>query len=305
MNQSNNPPTYKEAKETALFFPPGEWAAQLLFYYIRRSAFLRLFVELSAAIAVVFGVIGLYFEFEQRQVDRGVRIATLFAQIAQVHALPDGEGLSSLKPSVLALARENVDMSEINLSGVDLSRVNLSGVTLNGANLSKANLMFANLSGASLLGANLSGAKLNHANLGKASLSMSNFTQALMVQTNLQGADISGANFLKATLMGANLSDVKSIKHDFGFDVDLIEIPDQAKKKELLKMLSDMTLNFEGAFLLGANLSGADIAVSKGLTQKQINNAYAIRPPKLPIDRETKNELKPPPTKSQSVTIKR
>ena len=305
MNRPNNPPSYQEAKETALFFAPGEWAAQWVFYLVRRSAFLRLFLELSAAIAVFVGATGLYFEFEQRQVDRGVRIATLFAQIAQVHALPNGEGLSALKSSVTALAREGVDMSGLDLSGVDLSKANLSNAILSNVNLSKANLTQADLSGAILSNSNLSDAKLNSANLSKSKLSGANLSNTVLFDANLQGADISGANFLNATLFGTNLSDVKSTKYDFGIDLDLIEFPDESQKKKYLNMLSDVTLNFEGAFFLGVNLSGADIAISKGLTQEQVDRAYANRPAKLPIDQETKNKLSLPPVKSQLMSIKR
>ena len=103
------------------------------------------FIGVLVAIGVVL------FDFlSVRPIDRAVRVATLFAQIAQVHALPGGAGLQALTPSVEALAKEKVSMAGINLSGANLVVADLSGAILPGADLSGAYLSGTNLSGTNL-----------------------------------------------------------------------------------------------------------------------------------------------------------
>lgn len=49
-------------------------------------------MQLSAVMLFAFGVYGVTMDIEKRQIDRGVREATLFAMIARTLALPDGKG---------------------------------------------------------------------------------------------------------------------------------------------------------------------------------------------------------------------
>lgn len=273
MGRQLKPPAYREVKKTALFFAPGEWVAEWVFFILKRSAQLRLFLEAVALVVFVSGAVGLYLEFEQRQIDRGVRVATLFAQIAQVHALADGGGLAALKPSVTALAREGVNMSGINLSGVDLSGANLRRAILSGANFSGAKLNGTDLSGAHLLGANFAGAS--------------------MLDTNLSGADITRTNFTNAVLFLANLSKVSTNTMDFIF-YGIGEVVENPSSQKHFNMA-----NFSGASLLDTNLSGADMSLVRGLTQKQLDEAFAHTPPKLPIDMQTEKQFKPPPQQPQ------
>ena len=106
-----------------------EYLAEWFFFLFNTVAIFRFAIEGAAAIAIIYGVVGVIGEFQQRGVDRGVRVATLFAQIAQTHALPNGKGLRALKCSVEALAREGVLMHDINLSGAVLLQAQLRGAT--------------------------------------------------------------------------------------------------------------------------------------------------------------------------------
>ena len=103
------------------FLARCEYGAAHFFYWFNTVALFRLLIR-AVTVGVLFVTLwGIYQEFQQRKIDRGVRVATLFAQIAQVHALPEGKGLGALKPSVEALAREGVPMWDIDLSGAILT----------------------------------------------------------------------------------------------------------------------------------------------------------------------------------------
>ncbi len=114
---------------------PLEYGARWCFHIFKISALVRFIIEVGIAAALFAGVWGLFEEFEERKIDRGVRVATLFAQIAQTHALPDKKGLIALKPSVEALAREGVSMPRIVLSEASLQEADLSMADLSEANL--------------------------------------------------------------------------------------------------------------------------------------------------------------------------
>ena len=127
------------------------------------------------------------YRLSARKADRAVRVATLFSQIANLHALPDGKGLKGIKPSVEALAGEGVSMSNINLSGADLRNAQLSGAKLDGADLS----------GADLVGADLSLADLSHSDLTAASLYEATVTGANLYEANISDARLLGVKGLK------------------------------------------------------------------------------------------------------------
>ena len=197
-----------------------EWLASWFFFLFNSLAILRLALKSVVAVGLIVTVWGVYGEFQQREVDRTVRIATLFAQIAQVYALPDGKGLASVKASVEMLVRERVpvrgivldkvDLIESDLSGGDfsfsklghakLARAKLIGAALINTDLRWADLREANLAGARLLNAVLSDANLSGVNLKEASLSLTNLSGARLVNTDLTGADL-----LQVDLSGAML----------------------------------------------------------------------------------------------------
>jgi hypothetical protein len=175
------------------------------------------FIGVLVAIGVVL------FDFlSVRPIDRAVRVATLFAQIAQVHALPGGAGLQALTPSVEALAKEKVSMAGINLSGANLVVADLSGAILSGAILPGADLSGADLSGTNLYRANLSGADLSDANLYRANLSGADLSDA-----NLKGADLRSAD-----LSGADLSGLLLLRTAGLFGADLVAVTMIARRLE-------------------------------------------------------------------------
>ena len=127
-----------------------ERATAWIFFLFHSLAIFRFVVELAAMVLLIWGAIGVFEEFQQREIDRRVRVATLFAQIAQTHALPKDKGLRALKPGVEALAREGVPMHDFDLTGAylenaDLQEVDFTATLLKAALLKKANLRNAQL----------------------------------------------------------------------------------------------------------------------------------------------------------------
>lgn len=157
------------------------WVASWFYFYFHNLALFRFSFQFAAATVLVLTVLQVYIDFQQREADRAVRVATLFSQIAHLHALPNGKGLKGLKPSVEALAAEGVPMSNINLSGADLRDALLRGAKLDGADLS---------------GADLHGADLSHADLSHSDLSAARLYEAIITDANLQGADISDSRLI-------------------------------------------------------------------------------------------------------------
>ena len=157
------------------------WVASWFYFGFNNIALFRFSFQFTAAVVLVLTVLQVYGDFQQRKADRAVRVATLFSQIAHLHALPDGKGLKGLKASVEALAGEGVPMSNINLGGADLKDAQLSGAKLNGADLS---------------GADLHRADLSHADLSHSDLTAARLYEATITEANLQGANISSTRFI-------------------------------------------------------------------------------------------------------------
>ena len=156
------------------------WVTSWFYFAFNTFALFRFTIQLFAAFALVYTVVQVYNDLQQRKVDRAVRVAMLFSQIAHLHALPDGKGLKGLKPSVEALAGEGVSMSNINLSGADLRKAQLRGAKLDGADLSGAKLHGANLSDADLSDSDLSGARMYEATITGANLQGANISDTQM-----------------------------------------------------------------------------------------------------------------------------
>ena len=264
------------------FLARCENLAAWFFFLFNNVALFRFSLEFLAATVIIYGALGVREEFEQRKADRGVRKATLLAQIAQTHALPDGKGLRAVKASVEILAREDVPMIGIDLSGaalssVDLSGANLFGTNLSGANLSGADLRGANLSGADLSRANLrrvdlSGTDLQIANLRGAFLHKADLSNTTLFDADLRDADLFTADLRGANLRGARLGDADVIgmtvcNTDVGFT--------EAELRELCPGSADFH---------GTDLSSADLSSAVGLTQADLMFACAgpETPPLLP-----------------------
>ena len=190
-----------------------ERAAAWIFFLFHSVAIFRFVVELAAMALLIWGAVGVYKEFQQREIDRRVRIATLFAQIAETHALPQGKGLRALKPGVEALAREDVPMRDFDLTGAYLENADLQEAdftatllkaallkkaNLRDAQLFRANLMYADLRAANLRNAKLFRTDLRHSSLNYSNLSGADFTGALLNYADLTHADLSGADLSSA-----------------------------------------------------------------------------------------------------------
>ena len=182
-----------------------EYVTGWYYYLFGHIASFRFLLQFSAVLLFAFGIYGVTIDIEKRQIDRGVREATLFAMIARTHALPEGKGSRALKPSVEALARDGVAMKEIDLSGADLRGANLAGAKLRRADLSGAILVEADLSGADLRGAKLGGAVFIRANL----------TDADLCEADLSGADLVGAVFEEAFMEKVDMTEADLLVADF------------------------------------------------------------------------------------------
>ena len=257
-----------------------EYAANWFYYLFGTVASFRFFLQSSAVLLFGFGVYGVTIDIEKRQIDRGVREATLFAMIARTQALPDGQGARALRSGVEALARDGVSMKEIDLRGADLRGATLVGADLSRANLENAILIEADLSGANLYGANLSGAIFTRATLIRASLCESNLTGSDLVGAVLHGADLERSNltgaellvtdFSNALMEGAVITSANGTYSNFS-GADLTDT-----------IFHDTEL--QGAVLDGADLGGARLSQSYDLSDSQIEKACASSdtPPVLP-----------------------
>ena len=122
-----------------------------------------------------------------------------------------------------------------------------------GQSCAKCNLFQADLSYAE-------GKKLN---LEATRLRQSNFALSTYDDVNLKGADLSvsnlfGARFNRTNFSNANFKRAIAVGTYFG------------------------SSNFAGADLAGANFSGANLAIAKGLTQSQLNQACGDASTRLP-----------------------
>ena len=250
-------------------FASTQYVTEWFYYLFGTVATFRFMFQFSAALFLAMGIYGVTIDIEKRQIDRGVREATLFATIARIHALPDGKGSRALKPSVEALARDGVTMKEINLSGADLRGANLSGADLRRADLSDAIFVEANLSGANLRGANLSGAVFIRANLSDADL----------CDTDLREADLVGATLHEATLERANLEGAELLVADFSnaqLHGAIITSANGAYSNFSGATLSDASFDdteLQGAVFDRADLGGTRLDRSYNLSDSQIAEA--------------------------------
>ena len=257
-----------------------EFVTGWFYYLFGHVACFRFLLQLSAVLLFAVAVYGVTIDIEKRQIDRGVREATLFSLIARTHALPDGKGSRAVKSGVEALARDGVAMKEINLSGADLRGAKLTGAKFRRADLSNAILVEADLSGADLRGANLSGAVFNRANLGNADL----------CDANLTDADLTGAILHDAILEGANLKGTELIVADFSraqLAGAVITLANGTYSNFAGADLSDASFadtELQGAVFDGADLGGTRLNQSYDLSDSQIEKACTSSdtPPVLP-----------------------
>ena len=161
---------------------------------------------------------------------------------------------------------QHANLSHTNISGTDLSDAfldyaDLSGAMFSNVSFTRTRLLSANLSGALLQDLDLSMTSFHRANLSRANfhgadLSSAIFQDASLVNAWLDSTDLSAACFLSADLSSAKLMNADLTGAHF-LDAELNEA------------------NFSDANLSGVRFSNGAIQPAKGLTQAQIDAAWA------------------------------
>jgi uncharacterized protein YjbI with pentapeptide repeats len=154
---------------------------------------------------------------------------------------------------------ENINLSQLDLSGIMLREASLWYARLEGANLSGAHLERAILRGAYLEGADLSGAHLEGADLQGAHLAGVNLSGTHLKKAELLKAHLEKARLPYAHLEGADLEEAR---------LDWADLPGAHLKKAYL-----MNAHLEGADLSGAHLEGAHLE-NASLEGAKLSNAH-------------------------------
>lgn len=228
-----------------------------MFAAIRKNAALRLGLEFFAALAVGFGIVGVWVDYEARQderisrteeresrrEERLVRMWDLATDPRPGNSgkIPALEYLTKHGYPLKGIAIPEAFLSGIDLHGADLEGANLRGVDLSRADLSGVNLSEADLSGARLDFSNLSGAVLFESNLSKASLYKANLTDATFVGGNLFKANLAWANFDGAVFTAFTMNDGVTNKMTIGHP-DLREASLTGADLSKVKAMSPSTL---------------------------------------------------------------
>ncbi|MBF0540974.1 MAG: pentapeptide repeat-containing protein [Nitrospirae bacterium] len=175
-------------------------------------------------------------------------------------AVLTGRNLEGLKGEGTFLVQ--ADMTKINLKGANLRGADLEDATLIDAEMQNINLKKANLKGATLSGANLTDAVLNRSNLSETSLVKAILINASLFDANLASADLSGAKLNNAELTQTNLDQTDFSYADLtGADIN--------------------SANVTSAIFFKANLTKADLRLTKGLTIKQLKETKSLYKTKL------------------------
>lgn len=224
------------------FLAPLEYLAAWFFFLFNNVALLRFTIQAGAAALIIYGGLGVAEEFKQRKADRSIRVATLFAQIADIQSLSGETGLWAIRSSVEALAREHVSME-----GIDLR-----GTVLRGVTFQDAILVNGVLSGTNLIDANL-----RNANLGNADLSCAVLGNSVLIGANLNGADLSNAVFSNAGDPVKNWEAYKAIR---AANERCADFRNAVVADEPLSAAELNDADLSGAVLNGAVLEGTDLS---------------------------------------------
>jgi uncharacterized protein YjbI with pentapeptide repeats len=162
---------------------------------------------------------------------------------------------------------ENINLSQLDLSGILLREASLwyahlEGTNLSGAHLERAIMRGAHLEGADLSGANMDNADLQGVHLEGAKLDKAQMTKAELLKANLSKASLNGARLEVAGLEEAHL--------------DWADLSKAGLKKAHLMRAHLEGANFSGADLEGANLEDADLE-SANLSDASLEKANLER----------------------------
>ena len=258
------------------------WLAGLFYYYFHNLPLFRIIIQGFAAVVILGTGIALLLEIQQREIDRGLRVATLHTQIAQVRAIGNER---AVKLSLEALAREGASMSNINLYGAVLNNANLRKADLLQADLNTAKLRDANLREANLEEAKLFDAVLAYSDLQNANLFGADLREANLFNVNLRSADLRFAKLQNADLRRADMREGKLCEVNlFNTDLRWIDLMGADLHNANLYGARLMGAILTQANLKGTNLSQTDLSQTKGLTQYQLDEACALEneAPRLP-----------------------
>ncbi len=249
MNVGKTRPVTPIQQQKKLFdrgFAWADWLASWFYFGFNNVASVRIAVEGVAVFALVITIIGIFGEIEQRKVDRGVRVATLYAQIAQLRAIPDGKRSKALAASVETLARDGVPMSNLVLSEAEIRVANLRNAYLISADLRNADFCMTDFSSADLRRANLSAA---------------NFRGTILENANFNGADLRKTDLRKAIVARPNTRHPyppRMLCEAGNRSLDLLARNDIYFRSTKANKASFRNANLHGAWLIEAKLRDAD-----------------------------------------------
>ena len=185
------------------------------------------------------------------------------------------------------------DLSNKRMNGVKLKNANFSGSIFNNSNLSGGNFDGSNLTGShfrkallySVEGKNVN---LNGADLQDATLTEAKLAESVFIGTNFRRADLTrgqfqGGDFRKTSFQRATATDVNFQNGNFAeAKLDHINL-----HKATLDGGNFKGVTFGNAILLDAtmmatDLSDADLSMTQGLKQEQLNAACGNMNTKLP-----------------------
>ncbi len=152
-----------------------------------------------------------------------------------------------LKQIAVAIALATAALPALAQNAEEIARVQ-DNLPCEGCNLFQADLSFRDLPGA-----NVANSRLRQADLSLATMNEADFHNA-----NLSIANMFGGRFTSANFQRANLERAVMVGAYFG------------------------SADFTDATLTGANLSGADLKTTRGLTQAQLDTACGDETTQLP-----------------------
>jgi hypothetical protein len=164
-------------------------------------------LEYLSKLSIIVGLIVFVCEIPERAEQRAAEQKRTNYEAWRIILASEGKQASGGRVNALQdLNKQNIPLSNTNLSGAFLSDIqlpkarldgaNLNNALLNEANLQKSILINANLQKTALLNANLKEANFFGANLSNAVLSEADLTKAVLVDANLEQADFRDAKGL-------------------------------------------------------------------------------------------------------------
>ena len=185
------------------------------------------------------------------------------------------------------------DLSNKRMNGVKLKNANFSGSIFNNSNLSGGNLDGSNLTGShfrkallySVEGKNVN---LNGANLQDATLTEAKLGDSVFIGTNFRRADLSrgefqGGDFRQTTFERATATDVNFQNTNFAeAKLDHINLNKATLDGGNFKGVTFGNAILVDATMMATDLSDADLSLTQGLKQEQLNAACGNVNTKLP-----------------------